>query len=139
MDGMTGTTLAAAIVLVAALVGCTAGGVAAYRGRWEPLRRAMVRDPEGHRMAGTLWLGLLGLPMAVLVLADPAGDGSFTAVHGLAVAAMGMLLVPVMALAGNRPAALTRLFTPRWLLVERARRCGPLRPDGRADDPQPCR
>ena len=107
------------------------GGVLAYTGGWAPLRRAMVGDPEGHRMAGALWLGLLGLPVGVLVLTDPAPDGGLSPLHWLALVVMALLLLALVALALNHPASLTRLLTPRWLLREREQRFGTLRKDGR--------
>lgn len=132
--GMTAATTAATVVVAAVLVGFVVGGVAAYRGSWAPLRRSMLRDPEGHVHAGALWLGLLGVPITVLVLTDPPAGGGLTPVHWAALILIAMLMVPTVALAFNRPAALTRWFTPKWLLDERERRCGPLRPDGRSVD-----
>lgn len=130
-DGITGAGLVAAATTALAMAGFVVGGVLAYTGRWGPLRRRMVADPEGHRLAGTLWLGLIGLPVAALVLTDPAPDGGLSAVHRAALAVMGVLLLAMAALTVNRPATLTRLLTPRWLLRERAQRYGAVRRDGR--------
>ncbi|WP_158288566.1 hypothetical protein [Ornithinimicrobium flavum] len=128
---MSGMELAAAAVTALVLVGFVVGGVLAYTGTWAPLRRAMTGDPEGHRMAGSLWLGLLGLPAAALVLTDPAADGGLSGLHVAALGVMALLLLALVALALNRPAALTRALTPRWLLREREQRFGSLRKDGR--------
>ena len=129
--GITGMELAAAAVVGLVMGAFVVGGVLAYTGGWAPLRRAMVGDPEGHRMAGALWLGLLGLPVGVLVLTDPAPDGGLSPLHWLALVVMALLLLALVALALNHPASLTRLLTPRWLLREREQRFGTLRKDGR--------
>lgn len=128
---MTAGQIAGGAVLALALLGFVVGGVLAYRGSWAPMRARMLADPEGHRMAGGLWLGLLGIPIAMLVLSDPAPDGGFSAVQWVAWALMAVLLLGTFALSLNRPATLTRLLTPRWLLREREQRFGALRPDGR--------
>jgi hypothetical protein len=129
--GITGMELVAAAVVGLVMGAFVVGGVLAYTGGWAPLRRAMVGDPEGHRMAGALWLGLLGLPVGVLVLTDPAPDGGLSPLHWLALVVMALLLLALVALALNHPASLTRLLTPRWLLREREQRFGTLRKDGR--------
>lgn len=131
-EGLTAGQLAGGAVLVLGLLGFVVGGVLAYRGSWARMRRRMVVDPEGHRMAGGLWLGLLGIPIAMFVFSDPAPDGAFSPVQWVAWVLMAVLLVAMIALALNRPAALTRVLTPRWLLREREQRFGTLRPDGRA-------
>ena len=91
--GITGMELAAAAVVGLVMGAFVVGGVLAYTGGWAPLRRAMVGDPEGHRMAGALWLGLLGLPVGVLVLTDPAPDGGLSPLHWLALVVMALLVV----------------------------------------------
>lgn len=132
LDGaLTGGQIAGGVVVALVMLGFVIGGVLAYRGTWAPLRRAMISDREGHRMAGTLWLGLLLVPIAMSVLSDPAPDGGFSAVQWVAWGLMALLLLATMALSFNRPAALTRLLTPRWLLREREQRFGELGRDGR--------
>ena len=116
------------VVLLGAL-GFVAAGVMAYLGRPELFRRRMLGDPEGHRLAGSLWLGLLPLPVIALI-ASGQGEGGTNLVVFLLVV-MGVLLVLMMAMAFNRPARLTRLLTPRWLLQERSRRFGDLDAAGR--------
>ena len=124
-----GVTAATALV-IAGMIGFFVGGILAYTGRGARLRSRMVLDPEGHRVAGALWLSLLAVPITALILAD-GPDAVLSVVLWAALGAMALLMVPMMALALNRPASLTRLFTPRWLLSERERLFGPLRPDGR--------
>ncbi|MBB1514331.1 hypothetical protein H5399_17250 [Tessaracoccus sp. MC1627] len=124
-----GVTAATALVSFG-MFGFLVVGALAYAGRWARLRRRMIWDPEGHRLAGALWLSLLAVPIAVLILVD-GPDAVLSVVFWVALGTMALLMVPMMALALNRPASLTRLFTPRWLLSERERLFGPLRPDGR--------
>ena len=60
-------------------------------------------------IAGSLWLGLLPLPVIALI-ASGQGEGGTNLVVFLLVV-MGVLLVLMMAMAFNRPARLTRLLT----------------------------
>ena len=129
MDIDWGVTAATALV-AAGMLGFFVVGVLAYAGRWARLRLRMILYPEGHRLAGALWLSLLAVPIAVIVLVE-SPDHGLGPVQWLALVAMAGLLVAMMALAFNRPVGLTRLLTPRWLLSERERLFGPLGPDGR--------
>ena len=122
--------IAATALVGAGMVGFFVVGILAYAGRWARLRLRMILDPEGHRLAGGLWLSLLALPSAVRVLVE-SPDRGLGPVHWLALVAMAWLLVAMLSLAFNRPARLTRLLTPHWLLSERERLFGPLGPDGR--------
>ena len=131
MDGDIDWGVTAATAVVAAgMLGFFVVGALAYAGKGARLRWMMVRDPEGHRVAGALWLSLLAIPISLMLLVDGPGRG-LGPVHWAALAAMALLMVPMAALAFNRPARLTRLLTFRWLLSERERLFGPLHADGR--------
>ena len=69
MDIEWGVTAATALV-AAGMLGFFVVGILAYAGRWGRLRLRMILVPEGHRLAGGLWLSLLALPIAVLVLVE---------------------------------------------------------------------
>lgn len=126
----TGQYISAALYLLA-LLGFVVFGVIAYRGTWLHLRRRMLLDPEGHRVAGSLWLGLAGVSSIAMVSFDTDSQGLKTAMLAL----IFVHFVPCLALAYNRPARLTRALTPRWLLEERRMLFGELDAAGRPRHP----